>query len=112
MPAAGHQGVDGALTATAAPVDSMGMSDSDNGAPWRLGSGFRLLACCSQSLQEYIIVLVSVQSREIPPQMAAGWSEQSVVRPKGHSGNVSFMGVWLKRDIKERFVCVSVCAAR
>lgn len=67
----GTRGDDGALAGTAAPVDSMGMSDSDKGAPWRLGSGVRLVACCSQSLQEYIILLLSEESRKLHPQMAA-----------------------------------------
>lgn len=68
----GSRGVDGALAGTAAPVGSMGMTDSEKGAPWRLRSGVRQLACCSQSLREYIILLPSEERREMHSQMTAG----------------------------------------
>lgn len=100
----GSRGVDGALAGTAAPVGSMGMSDSEKGAPWRPGSGVRQLACCSQSLREYIILLLSEGSREIHLQMAAGSSSeisdrapgmvivsQILARQRGRFKNVSFI---------------------
>lgn len=60
----GSRGVDGALAGTAAPVGSIRMRDSEKGAPWRPGSGVRQLACCSSSLWDYIISLLSEEAGE------------------------------------------------
>jgi len=60
----GSRGVDGVLAGTAAPMGSAGMSDSEKDAPWKPGLGVRQLACCSPSLWENIILLLSEEAEK------------------------------------------------
>lgn len=62
VPAVGQQG--GGLWQVELLLASMGMSGRGKGAPWKPGLGVRQLACCSLSLQEYIILLLSEEAEE------------------------------------------------